>query len=201
MQRRFLVVVGSSPWQHHPHVHPSSLSPCLSILVAFILPKYRRFHSVREYTISYIKAAHAMRVTLSQGSATCGSRATCGSLDVKLWLFIRKYYLFYQKCILLASNTFTRELPKYVIFAKIKKKTKMVQTAPWYARSDKCVRASRPSPHTGGHETIYLGPSINYVTRISWIFDPSSPCHSWSHFWDPGLVWRHIFWNFTPRNY
>ena len=37
--------------------------------------------------------------TLNQGSATCGSRATCGSLNVKLWLFssILKYYLFYQK--------------------------------------------------------------------------------------------------------
>jgi hypothetical protein len=36
---------------------------------------------------------------LTQGSATCGSRATCGSLDVKLRLFssIRKYYLFYKK--------------------------------------------------------------------------------------------------------
>jgi hypothetical protein len=38
-------------------------------------------------------------VALEQGSATCGSRATCGSLDVKLRLFssIRKYYLFYKK--------------------------------------------------------------------------------------------------------
>ena len=27
------------------------------------------------------------------------------------------------------------------------------------------------------------------------------PCHRWLHFWDPYLVWRHIFCNFTPRNY
>jgi hypothetical protein len=38
-------------------------------------------------------------IHLAQGSATCGSRATCGSLDVKLRLFssIRKCYLFYKK--------------------------------------------------------------------------------------------------------
>ena len=38
-------------------------------------------------------------IRLWQRSATCGSRATCGSLDVKLQLFssIRKYYLFKQK--------------------------------------------------------------------------------------------------------
>ena len=29
------------------------------------------------------------------------------------------------------------------------------------------------------------GPSINYVTRISWFFYSSPPCHRWSHFWDP----------------
>ena len=35
------------------------------------------------------------------------------------------------------------------------------------------------------------------------IFWPLPPCHRWSHFWDPvpHLIWRHIFCNFTPRNY
>ena len=48
-----------------------------------------------------------------------------------------------------------------------------------------------------------LGPSINYVTRISWFFlSLPRPCHGRSHFWDtPYLVWCHIFCNFTPRNY
>ena len=32
------------------------------------------------------------------------------------------------------------------------------------------------------------GPSINYVTLISWFFDPLPRlCHRWSHFWDPPL--------------
>ncbi|KAK0056009.1 hypothetical protein Bpfe_014410 [Biomphalaria pfeifferi] len=38
-------------------------------------------------------------IGLEPGSVTCGSRATCGSLDVKLRHFtcISKYYLFYRK--------------------------------------------------------------------------------------------------------
>ena len=38
-------------------------------------------------------------------------------------------------------------------------------------------------------------PSINYVTRISWFFNPPplGSCHRWSHFWDlPPIVTSHI---------
>ena len=43
---------------------------------------------------------------------------------------------------------------------------------------------------------------INYVTRISWFFYPSPSLSQVVTFLRPThLVWRHIFCNFTTRNY
>ena len=48
----------------------------------------------------------------------------------------------------------------------------------------------------------HMEPSINYVTRISWFFYPSPVLVTDDRIPEtPLLVWRHIFWNFTPRNY
>jgi hypothetical protein len=49
---------------------------------------------------------HRLFIDLGQGSATCGSQATCGSLDVKLRLFssIRKYYLKKKKHLKIVLN-------------------------------------------------------------------------------------------------
>ena len=43
-------------------------------------------------------------------------------------------------------------------------------------------------------------PSINYVTWISWFFYPSQVV-TFLRTPTPYLVWCHIFFNFTPRNY
>ena len=58
-------------------------------------------------------------VPLGQGSATCGLRAMCGSLDVKLRLFssICKYYLFYEKTIKIVLNRLTRIRHRFYLSA------------------------------------------------------------------------------------
>ena len=39
-------------------------------------------------------------------------------------------------------------------------------------------------------------------TNFMIFLTPPPPCHRWPCFWDPPhLVWRHVFCNFTPRNY
>ena len=53
-------------------------------------------------------------------------------------------------------------------------------------------------------DVSYKGPSINYVTRILRCFDPTPVLVTGGHISEtppPDLMWRHIFCNFTPRNY
>ena len=70
-----------------------------------------------------------------------------------------------------------------------------------WRKQDRTARQEGKKKERGKGRGCNMGPSINYVTRISWFFTPLSQVVTFLRPPPPHLVSCHIFCNFTPRNY